>query len=107
MLRPCSGKNPVIGPKNSDGVASGVPNPLDRLSACAVLPILEAGRLKRGAEQEIGNDLTFAKGIVPLNGAKIWPGVGREVFMRGMKTKVIDSMIIWVGEKSEMIIWVG
>ena len=42
-----------------------------------------------------------------MNGAKIWPGVGREVFMRGMKTKVIDSMIIWVGEKIEMIIWGG
>ena len=60
-----------------------------------------------GAKQWIWNDLTFAKGIVPLDGAKIWPGVGREVFRRGLKTKVIDSMIIWVGEKIEMIIWVG
>ena len=87
--------------------ASGVQSPLDRLSACAVLPILEAGRQKMEAEQGLQNNLTFAKGIVPLDGAKNWPGVGREFFRRGLKTKVVDSMIIWVGEKSEMIIWVG
>ena len=66
--------------------ASGVQSPLGQLSACAVLPILESGRQKMGAAQWLRNNLTFAKGIVPLDGAKIWPGVGREVFRRGRKT---------------------